>query len=286
MQPDHKVCSRCLIEKPITDFSPHGNRLRAECRPCRAEMSRESRAADLTAARERDRKSYWKNVERKRAALRQRSSTPEFKAYMKRYRREYYKNHPEIIDKVKAYNAAVVAEVTTYYGGKCALCGGSWGPCLVIDHVNNANSKPFRTDPGCAGGNTFYRKLKSLGYPAGFQVLCANCNWRKEMTRRAGRDSVQIRYRLRLKEKVLNHYGISCRGCGVDDSVVLVLDHINNDGAEHRKELLGSSSQGGIVFYRKLIQLGYPDGLQTLCWNCNTAKSRGYNPLDRQIHRS
>ncbi len=45
----------------------------------------------------------------------------------------------------------------------------------------------------------------------------------------------------------------------------LTIDHINNDGAAHRKEI----GEGGTNFYRWLRKNNYPLGFRTLCWNCN-----------------
>lgn len=59
-----------------------------------------------------------------------------------------------------------------------------------------------------------------------------------------------------------------CVGCGVENMEVLTLDHINEDGAEHRRvESMGSTSDW-------VVQNGLPSGFQVLCWNCNNAKHR------------
>ena len=54
--------------------------------------------------------------------------------------------------------------------------------------------------------------------------------------------------------------------CIVDDVDMLALDHIQNDGAKNR------AKRGGWEFYYRLIRLGFPDGLQTLCHNHNWKK--------------
>lgn len=68
---------------------------------------------------------------------------------------------------------------------------------------------------------------------------------------------------------VLAHYGVNgepvCRICGFDDIRALVIDHIDNNGAAHRKEV-------GKKMYHWLIKSGFPEGFQTLCSNCNTIK--------------
>lgn len=75
-----------------------------------------------------------------------------------------------------------------------------------------------------------------------------------------------------LKEAVLNHYGnnsTACVNCGINDIRVLCIDHINNDGKEHR-EYVGGDNR----IYNWLIDNDFPPGFQTLCMNCNWIKYR------------
>jgi hypothetical protein len=75
-----------------------------------------------------------------------------------------------------------------------------------------------------------------------------------------------------LKREVLSHYGdCICACCGESNIEFLQIDHINNDGAAHRKSL-GSSRLCGHKFYRWLKRNGFPTGFQVLCSNCNMAK--------------
>jgi hypothetical protein len=75
-----------------------------------------------------------------------------------------------------------------------------------------------------------------------------------------------------LKIEAFKHYGgVRCICCGIEEPTFLSLDHINNNGAQHRKELGWASS--GLNFYRWLKIHNYPDlGLQVLCHNCNIGK--------------
>lgn len=73
----------------------------------------------------------------------------------------------------------------------------------------------------------------------------------------------------RLKELTLSKYGSVCGCCGEADSTFLSIDHINNDGAQHRRELESENVSSGESFYRWLRRQDWPKGYQTLCFNCN-----------------
>ena len=77
--------------------------------------------------------------------------------------------------------------------------------------------------------------------------------------------------RLRLKTEVLTHYGngkLACIKCGFADIRALSLDHINGDGCKHRKE----TGRIGQSFYSWLKLNNFPEGYQTLCFNCQMIK--------------
>lgn len=83
------------------------------------------------------------------------------------------------------------------------------------------------------------------------------------------------------KDKVLDHYGRTCACCGETTELFLTIDHVNNDGAEHRRNKL--SGGAGNVLYRWLVSNGFPPGFQTLCYNCNMAKGfYGICPHERR----
>lgn len=85
----------------------------------------------------------------------------------------------------------------------------------------------------------------------------------------------------RLKLKVLDRYGGKCACCGEAEPEFLAIDHINNDGAEHRREI--GIKGGGTMFYQWLVKNNFPNGFQVLCFNCNFAKSQsGGCPHERR----
>ena len=76
-------------------------------------------------------------------------------------------------------------------------------------------------------------------------------------------------YRENLKVEVLTHYGkdgkLQCcwEKCPVMDIDMLTLDHVKNDGSEHRKMI----GKGGSKTYIVVKREKFPPGFQTLCWN-------------------
>ncbi len=79
----------------------------------------------------------------------------------------------------------------------------------------------------------------------------------------------KLRYQ-KLREEVIQAYGGHCICCGEDCSKYLQLDHINNDGKEHRLELSGCR-KGGMYAWAK--RNNFPGTLQLLCANCHQAKT-------------
>lgn len=91
-------------------------------------------------------------------------------------------------------------------------------------------------------------------------------------------NQAKAEYRFTLKLAAIAYYSngtMACAHCGYNADVdALCLDHINNDGAEHRKELGCSSrgTSGGSTLYERLKAKGWMPNLQVLCFNCNTIK--------------
>jgi hypothetical protein len=77
-------------------------------------------------------------------------------------------------------------------------------------------------------------------------------------------------WRFKLKLETINRYGGTCICCGESRIEFLTIDHMDNNGAEHRKEI---KSAGGVAgFYSWLKKNNWPEEYQILCWNCNSAK--------------
>lgn len=68
------------------------------------------------------------------------------------------------------------------YGGRCNHCGIDDFEVLDIDHINNDGA--FDRKKNIFAYN-LYRKLKKERFPKDrHQLLCKNCNWKKEIARR------------------------------------------------------------------------------------------------------
>lgn len=78
--------------------------------------------------------------------------------------------------------------------------------------------------------------------------------------------AAQARARIRRKVEAISHYGGCCACCGITRLEFLCLDHIENNGGNHRREI------GRQPMARWLKASGWPEGYQVLCWNCNAAK--------------
>lgn len=106
---------------------------------------------------------------------------------------------------------------------------------------------------------------------SGFVVYCKDCKARRE------RD-----FKLKLKRRVIDHYGGRCECCGETDLVVLTLDHVLMDGAEHRRT---SRLVAGWQTYAWIERHDFPAGFQVLCSNCNSgrAHNKGVCPHTRPV---
>src|ERR1700733_114293 len=90
------------------------------------------------------------------------------------------------------------------------------------------------------------------------------------------------KWRAQLKLEMLTAFGGKCQCCGETNPYFLTLDHINNDGAEHRAQF---ESRNNEQIYADAKREGWPkDKYQLLCMNCNFAKAHyGGCPNERGI---
>ena len=83
---------------------------------------------------------------------------------------------------IRAWQRKVKDETFAAYGGyRCACCDETDPVFLVIDHINGGGNQERRSigPKGTRGGAGEYWWLRKQGFPAGYQVLCHNCNFAK-----------------------------------------------------------------------------------------------------------
>src|SRR3990167_9180556 len=76
------------------------------------------------------------------------------------------------------------AAINNYSNGAacCLWCGQADIDVLCLDHIHDDGN--HGKAPNNSKNNHVYRWVYSREYPPGFQVLCANCNMKKEMIRK------------------------------------------------------------------------------------------------------
>ena len=127
-----------------------------------------------------------KKREYQREYRRRKRQDPAYRETMMRYMRRH---HMENTEKIKE----AVVNVLTNGEGTCRWCGQGDLDVLCVDHVND-NGRQHAEECGYRGGNSFYKWLIKNDYPEGFQILCYNCNSKKEAIRR--KKAMAIKYAL------------------------------------------------------------------------------------------
>lgn len=127
------------------------------------------------------------------------------------------------------------------------------------DEINARNRARYAADP-----------QKHIGYSLAWRAK------NRERVNQIQRDYIS-RHPEKAKERtqnlrslVINAYGGKCVCCGETETAFLQLDHVNDDGAAHRKEI-----GAGHRTYLWASKNNFPDTLQILCANCNMAKRSG-----------
>lgn len=96
--------------------------------------------------------------------------------------------------------------------------------------------------------------------------------WQKGEGREKHNTNCLSSYYRSQHEAIMAYGGYKCNCCGETNPLFLSIDHVNNDGTEHRQ----SFQSHGTGLYRWLKHHGYPEGFQILCMNCNFGKRRNH----------
>ncbi len=84
------------------------------------------------------------------------------------------------------------------------------------------------------------------------------------------RRASSLRYKHRIRAEVYAAYGNACACCDERNQLFFTMDHVDNDGGDHRREGCGT----GHDFHRKIKAEGFPPRYQILCYNCNFGRAR------------
>jgi hypothetical protein len=88
------------------------------------------------------------------------------------------------------FRVQVKIEVLSHYGPQRKLqC--AWPDCevtdidmLSLDHINNDGAAERQNGHRGGGGFVTYQRVRKAGFPDGYQTLCHNHQWKKELMRR------------------------------------------------------------------------------------------------------
>lgn len=101
----------------------------------------------------------------------------------------------------------------------------------------------------------------------------AAINQRHRNKTRALRAVWEAERRAKIRQEVFMAYGgFICVCCGEDEPLFMTIDHIDNNGANHRRALKTRIGKGGASFFDWLRREKFPPGFQVLCRNCNWGK--------------
>jgi hypothetical protein len=95
------------------------------------------------------------------------------------------------------------------------------------------------------------------------------CRLDPEYRKKLNADAVVVRAKAK-HECFVQYGGYICACCGETEPKFLTIDHVNNDGYMRRKY---GKEPSGASSYAYLRKMGYPEGFQVLCMNCNFGKA-------------
>lgn len=87
--------------------------------------------------------------------------------------------------------------------------------------------------------------------------------------KRYRKEHARLKHQQRKRECLERYGGAFCKCCGETEILMLSLDHLDGNGAAHRKAMTGTRS---MQTYDWAKRHGYPPIFQVLCMNCNWAR--------------
>jgi hypothetical protein len=307
-----RMCSKCRITKPTSEFSANRSRpdgLDVHCRTCIRERIRLKRQRHLAAGACADCGQPRGGAGSRRHCVRCADRWSGRSTITSRELRQ---------KTLVAYSGAVTS---------CACCGERGARFLTLDHIEGGG----RAHRQLKGSQGVYRELARAGFPPGYQVLCFNCNFviglygacphqaANDRVRHRGHQhpasidagaAVEVkrctacRQQLPLDAFYADRGTTSgrqsrCRTCTCEAAAARLraarqaaLAHYSAGDSvcaccgEREQMFLAldhidgsgprkpGGRRGGNSFFTWLAAQGYPAGLRVLCHNCNCAKGR------------
>ena len=207
MEIQRKVCNRCEVEKPLTEYyknsrSKDGHLPR--CKVCHSKVAKklkEKRVSSYTPPPKGYRKictkcekekpgssfhkhransdglDYWCRDCKTHYKQRHYIGTKEYQS--KKAKEWYAKNSEHAKRKARDRHQRLRQEALIAYSKgnnpSCGCCGETEYKFLGIDHIDGGGKQHLAE----IGATNVYYWTKKRGYPEGFQVLCHNCNLAK-----------------------------------------------------------------------------------------------------------
>lgn len=128
--------------------------------------------------------------------------------------------------------------------------------------ISQTHSRPLCS---CHSAPMYKASSRKSGWRCAVQARQTDASWKRANYER--HLEINRKSYANQRDEVFAHYGNKCACCSIVERAFLSIDHIENDGAEHRK-------MAGRNVYSWLIRNGYPDGFQLLCMNCNMGRYR------------
>ncbi len=181
-----KQCFKCKRNLSFSEFYKYKltkDGLRYNCKDCQKEYYIKNRDRILI-----QRKGYRKkNKDKiKKQARLYRKENPNYNKewheknfnYSKEYHKEYRQTNKEKRREYRRKNRLKIINHYTNASMSCINCGYSDVRALSIDHINNDGAEQRKIHG--TGGKFYYWLIKN-DYPEGFQILCRNCNYIKNL---------------------------------------------------------------------------------------------------------
>lgn len=164
------TCRQCGKTKTPNDFPR--NAVDYSCNSCRRDYARNAYRKKIAALTPEQLAKYREKVSERQKRQRKARMAAMSDDQLTAWKRQINDGNSE-----RRY--AVRDQVYRAYGGYvCACCGEKERKFLSIDHINNDGAK-HRREFNLKTGEQMYRWLARNNFPAGFQILCMNCQWGK-----------------------------------------------------------------------------------------------------------